>query len=171
MESAHPVADEAEPISRENEDHQQQQQQQQSGMALTGAGEGGGGAGGGGSSVLPAPITEPVLPARTRLQEAGAEVAVYYSQIEGQVYIRQENASTLRRRCFHSCEIRNTLCCVRIDTSFFLVVYERARARPSEETFFCFCILCCVGIEASFFPVVHQRTRARASEEASLFSF
>lgn len=36
-------------------------------------------------SVLPAPILEPVMPARTRLQEAGAEVAVYYSQIEGQV--------------------------------------------------------------------------------------
>lgn len=36
-------------------------------------------------SVLPAPILEPVMPARTRLQEAGAEVAMYYSQIEGQV--------------------------------------------------------------------------------------
>ncbi|CAN0486836.1 unnamed protein product, partial [Ectocarpus sp. 8 AP-2014] len=48
-------------------------------------------AGGGGAaaaerpSVLPAPILEPVMPARTRLQEAGAEVAVYYSQIEGQL--------------------------------------------------------------------------------------
>lgn len=41
--------------------------------------------GGGVSSVVPAPITEPVLPARTRLQEVAAEVAVYYSQIEGQV--------------------------------------------------------------------------------------
>lgn len=50
---------------------------------------GGGGSGTSGAagrpSVLPAPITEPVMPARTRLQEAGAEVAVYYAQIEGQV--------------------------------------------------------------------------------------
>lgn len=43
---------------------------------------------GGPPLVLPAPIIEPVLPARTRLQEAGAEVAVYYSQLEGQVNCR-----------------------------------------------------------------------------------
>lgn len=49
---------------------------------------GGGGVAGGRPSVLPAPILEPVMPARTRLQEAGAEVAVYYSQIEGQVIFR-----------------------------------------------------------------------------------
>ncbi|CAB1096950.1 unnamed protein product [Ectocarpus sp. CCAP 1310/34] len=46
---------------------------------------GGGGAAAERPSVLPAPILEPVMPARTRLQEAGAEVAVYYSQIEGQL--------------------------------------------------------------------------------------
>lgn len=38
-------------------------------------------------SVLPAPLTEPIMPARTRLQEAGAEVAAFYSQIEGQVMV------------------------------------------------------------------------------------
>ncbi|CAM9734501.1 unnamed protein product, partial [Ascophyllum nodosum] len=40
---------------------------------------------GGQPSVVPAPIKEPIMPARTRLQEAAAEVAVYYSQIEGQL--------------------------------------------------------------------------------------
>ncbi|CBJ31353.1 conserved unknown protein [Ectocarpus siliculosus] len=49
------------------------------------AGGGGGAAAAERPSVLPAPILEPVMPARTRLQEAGAEVAVYYSQIEGQL--------------------------------------------------------------------------------------
>ena len=49
-------------------------------------GAGGGSDGGGGRPrVLPAPITEAIMPVRTRLQESGAEVAVYYSQIEGQV--------------------------------------------------------------------------------------
>lgn len=48
-------------------------------------GGGGAGAGRGRPSVVPAPIAEAVLPPRTRLQEASAEVAVYYSQIEGQV--------------------------------------------------------------------------------------
>lgn len=40
---------------------------------------------GGQPSVVPAPILEPIMPTRTRLQEAAAEVAMYYSQIEGQV--------------------------------------------------------------------------------------
>ncbi|CAM9553465.1 unnamed protein product, partial [Laminaria digitata] len=55
------------------------------GAARGAGGLSGSGGGGGRPRVLPAPITEAIMPMRTRLQEAGAEVAVYYSQIEGQV--------------------------------------------------------------------------------------
>eukprot|EP00752_Nemacystus_decipiens_P010406 g9273.t1 len=74
VESAHPSQEEVDSASPQGVD----------GDGKTVAGSNGGGISASRPSVLPAPILEPVMPARTRLQEAGAEVAVYYSQIEGQ---------------------------------------------------------------------------------------
>ena len=77
VESTHPSQEEVDSASPQGAD----------GESKAAAGDGGGGMAASRPSVLPAPILEPVMPARTRLQEAGAEVAVYYSQIEGQVIV------------------------------------------------------------------------------------
>eukprot|EP00903_Cladosiphon_okamuranus_P008470 g8137.t1 len=78
VESAHPSQEEVDLATPQGAD----------GESKTAGGDGGGSGSGIAASrpsVLPAPILEPVMPARTRLQEAAAEVAVYYSQIEGQL--------------------------------------------------------------------------------------
>lgn len=80
MENAHPSQEEVDAARPQGADDGDGESKTAGGV--TG---GSGGAAAGRPSVLPAPILEPVMPVRTRLQEAGAEVAVYYSQIEGQV--------------------------------------------------------------------------------------
>ncbi|CAN0300466.1 unnamed protein product [Pylaiella littoralis] len=82
VENAHPSQEEVDAASPQGADEGLGESK-----TAGGGGEGGGegGATAGRPSVLPAPILEPVMPARTRLQEASAEVAAYYSQIEGQL--------------------------------------------------------------------------------------
>lgn len=61
---------------------------------------------GGQPSVVPAPILEPIMPTRTRLQEAAAEVAMYYSQIEGQVTYDTQDLTYLYKTQYKRQEIR-----------------------------------------------------------------